>query len=54
MARTIYGGQIDALTRAAELCREGGCEAAVPHIMQRIRWMQQNDRELPACWGFGK
>lgn len=47
MARTFYGEQIKALTKAVELYKEGGCDGAVPFIINRIRWMQRND------WEFG-
>ena len=46
MARTFYGEQIEALTKAVELCKEGGCDGAVPFIINRIRWMQNNDWEM--------
>ena len=46
MARTFYGKQIEALTKAVELCKEGGCDGAVPFIINRIRWMERNDWEM--------
>ena len=46
MARTFYGEQIEALTKAVELCREGGCDGAIPFIINRIKWMQRNDWEM--------
>lgn len=46
MARTFYGEQIEALTKAVELCKEGGCDGAVPFIINRIKWMQVHDWEM--------
>ena len=46
MARTFYGEQIEALKKAVELCKKGGCDDAAPFIINRIRWMQRNDYEM--------
>jgi hypothetical protein len=34
--------QIAALEKAAELCRQGGCEVAIPFIVRRIHWLKDN------------
>jgi len=34
--------QIEALQKAAELCEKGGCDAAIPIITLRIRWLKEN------------
>ena len=34
--------QIEALLKAIDLCREGGCESAIPSIVQQIRWIEDN------------
>ena len=46
MARTFYGEQIEALKKAVELCKKGGCDGAAPFIINRIIWMQRNDYEM--------
>jgi hypothetical protein len=46
MARTFYGEQIEALQKAIELCKQGGCNGAVPFIINRIKWMQRNDWDM--------
>lgn len=44
--RTFYGEQIEALQKAIELCKQGGCDGAVPFIINRIKWMMRNDWDV--------
>ena len=46
MAKTFYGDQIVALTKAVELCAEGGCKNAIPFINHRISWLRANDYDV--------
>ena len=51
MNKTTYQEQIAALQQAIEYCKKGGLgkdDMVIPRIAQRIRWMQDNDRELTA------
>lgn len=34
--------QLEALREAVELCRKGGCESAIPFIILRIHWIEDN------------
>lgn len=34
--------QIEVLEQAFDLCKEGGCESALPYIKLRINWLKQN------------
>lgn len=43
---TRYEKELNALRKAVDLCREGGCENAIPFIIHRIHWMEDNDYEL--------
>lgn len=45
MNKTRYGHDIEVLKQAADLCREGGCESAIPFIVKRINWLKENDYE---------
>lgn len=33
--------QIEALIKAADFCEKGGCDAAIPIIKLRIRWLKE-------------
>lgn len=34
--------QLEVLRKAVDLCREGGCENAIPFIVHRIHWIEDN------------
>lgn len=34
--------QIDALEKAFDFCKKGGCESAIPFIVLRINWLRNN------------
>lgn len=38
----FYQDQLTALREAVKKCQEGGCESAVPFIIQRIHWIENN------------
>lgn len=43
---TLYGEDIRKLRKAIDLCNETGCVSAIPHIEERIRFMEYYDYEL--------